>query len=1098
MLRQISVEEYQFPEFGALVRVHVNLEGAAGLSEDALVEALVKHFTLEINDKYLADGGHALQRVPGLEHALKDLAPDARAPGPLPCDFSVDALRACVRNSVEARLTNTDGVTGTLSERVTHRGITRLLRYVSVLRAAHPSFARHKRGRLPRTREDHTQLDELRSALRRRDWTRARAILERTGALAAGAARVSLVSPEEEDEEEDGEAEEAFSSGGVDGGRPYRLHLETEDLMRALRWRAEPTDAETLGPVAQVKRKAGDERCVPRDIMLALLAAGGRKVLEDVDWGEYVRSKLENETGDARPAEEDEEDAPRAAFPLHAAVAHPAHPPEVLRFILELSPIQLLRAKNPSRDTALHALLADVGAKRNVEMRRKPWREGLAAKVDVFVKAAAAAGLAGAVVRARNRDGETPVHVAARALNPHGPGGRAHCGPVNEDEAGAVMRKLLEDDPEAALCVDAGGRTPLLVAVCKCDSTSLGVVLVLLARAPRAATMTETPLGFQLPLQAELDKPHVKPAVVRALVRRGDDCAVKLDSIRRSPLHALLAEASRVGQDGARRTWPRRDEPRMSFFHRRGEVFRSLVRDFLARDVAYPSVDGPLGQRYPAAETVLAIRDSSGRTPLMYAVRHPEATVQMLKKLIAAHPAALDVADDEGNLPLHVAAGTGDKDPFALILRHRPDHIRAQEHARDPPAARRRGEPPDERRVFRRGGRRRLGRGGARRRGRPASPAPPRRASLEPDAERSRGRTRSERRGAAGAARAGPGPDVPRGDSRRRRPREAARGLPPGRKRGEGVVERAAAGGAAGRRGERAKQLRPGGSGGSGGASGARRERGGVRGREGAPAFARGVGARTDAKRGGSRDASSERFLRPRRRRRRRRSLPCRRVRGHSRRRPGRRGASDPARRGDARERERAPARGGGCSRGPAGVGVPDRPVALPRAGVGGRREDVRARQDPEVAPGEPPERAVADVEVPGDGRGGERSNAQGDAGADEGDRRGGAREIDRDEGNRREGRGAREGRGRRGPGRARRERRRRGGERGGGGRPRGASRGAGRTERGGAAREAPADASAGEETAVGAKETRLVKCFLLERKARGVCEFFLLSRVMK
>ena len=687
MVRQISVEEYQFPEFGALVRVHVNLEGAAGLSEDALIEALVKHFTLEINDQYLADGGHALQRVPGLEHALKDLAPDARAPGPLPCDFSVDALRACVRNSVEARLTNTDGVTGTLSERVTHRGITRLLRYVSVLRAAHPSFARHKRGRLPRTREDHTQLDELRSALRRRDWTRARAILERTGALAAGAARVSLVSPEEEDEEEDGEAEEAFSSGGVDGGRPYRLHLETEDLMRALRWRAEPTDAETLGPVAQVKRKAGDERCVPRDIMLALLAAGGRKVLEDVDWGEYVRSKLENETGDARPAEEDEEDAPRAAIPLHAAVAHPAHPPEVLRFILELSPIQLLRAKYPSRDTALHALLADVGAKRNVEMRRKPWREGLAAKVDVFVKAAAAAGLAGAVVRARNRDGETPVHVAARALNPHGPGGRAHCGPVNEDEAGAVMRKLLEDDPEAALCVDAGGRTPLLVAVCKCDSTSLGVVSVLLARAPRAATMTDAPdgpetgvgfLGFQLPLQAELDKPHVKPAVVRALVRRGDDCAVKLDCIRRSPLHALLAEASRVGQDGARRTWPRRDEPRMSFFHRRGEVFRSLVRDFLARDVAYPSVDGPLGQRHPAAETVLAIRDSSGRTPLMYAVRHPEATVQMLKKLIAAHPAALDVADDEGNLPLHVAAGTGEKDPFALILRHRPDHIRAR------------------------------------------------------------------------------------------------------------------------------------------------------------------------------------------------------------------------------------------------------------------------------------------------------------------------------------------------------------------------------------------------------------------------------------
>ena len=130
---------------------------------------------------------------------------------------------------------------------------------------------------------------------------------------------------------------------------------------------------------------------------------------------------------------------------------------------MELSPIQLLRAKYPSRDTALHALLADVGAKRNVEMRRKPWREGLAAKVDVFVKAAAARGLAGAVVRARNRDGETPVHVAARALNPHGPGGRAHCGPVNEDEAGAVMRKLLEDDPEAALCVDAGGRTPLLV-----------------------------------------------------------------------------------------------------------------------------------------------------------------------------------------------------------------------------------------------------------------------------------------------------------------------------------------------------------------------------------------------------------------------------------------------------------------------------------------------------------------------------------------------------------------------------------------------------------------------------------------------------------
>ena len=683
MVRQISVEEYQFPEFGALVRVHVNLEGAAGLSEDALIEALVKHFTLEINDQYLADGGHALQRVPGLEHALKDLAPDARAPGPLPCDFSVDALRACVRNSVEARLTNTDGVTGTLSERVTHRGITRLLRYVSVLRAAHPSFARHKRGRLPRTREDHTQLDELRSALRRRDWTRARAILERTGALAAGAARVSLVSPEEEDEEEDGEAEEAFSSG-VDGGRPYRLHLETEDLMRALRWRAEPTDAETPGPVAQVKRKAGDERCVPRDIMLALLAAGGRKVLEDVDWGEYVRSKLENETGDARPAEEDEEDAPRAAYPLHAAVAHPAHPPEVLRFILELSPTQLLRAKYPSRDTALHALLADVGAKRNVEMRRKPWREGLAAKVDVFVKAAAAAGLAGAVVRARNRDGETPVHVAARALNPHGPGGRAHCGPVNEDEAGAVMRKLLEDDPEAALCVDAGGRTPLLVAVCKCDSTSLGVVSVLLARAPRAATMTDDPetgvgfLGFQLPLQAELDKPHVKPAVVRALVRRGDDCAVKLDCIRRSPLHALLAEASRVGQDGARRTWPRREEPRVSFFHRRGEVFRSLVRDFLARDVAYPSVDGPLGQRHPAAETVLAIRDSSGRTPLMYAVRHPEATVQMLKKLIAAHPAALDVADDEGNLPLHVAAGTGEKDPFALILRHRPDHIRAR------------------------------------------------------------------------------------------------------------------------------------------------------------------------------------------------------------------------------------------------------------------------------------------------------------------------------------------------------------------------------------------------------------------------------------
>ena len=193
MVRQIPVGEYQFPEFGALVRVHVNLEGAAGLSEDALIEALVKHFTLEINDQYLADGGHALQRVPGLEHALKDLAPDARAPGPLPCDFSVDALRACVRNSVEARLTNTDGVTGTLSERVTHRGITRLLRYVSVLRAAHPSFARHKRGRLPRTREDHTQLDELRSALRHRDWTRARAILERTGALAAGAARVSLV-----------------------------------------------------------------------------------------------------------------------------------------------------------------------------------------------------------------------------------------------------------------------------------------------------------------------------------------------------------------------------------------------------------------------------------------------------------------------------------------------------------------------------------------------------------------------------------------------------------------------------------------------------------------------------------------------------------------------------------------------------------------------------------------------------------------------------------------------------------------------------------------------------------------------------------------
>ena len=53
MVRQISVEEYRFPEFGALVRVHVNLEGAAGLSEDALIEALVKHFTLEINDQYI-------------------------------------------------------------------------------------------------------------------------------------------------------------------------------------------------------------------------------------------------------------------------------------------------------------------------------------------------------------------------------------------------------------------------------------------------------------------------------------------------------------------------------------------------------------------------------------------------------------------------------------------------------------------------------------------------------------------------------------------------------------------------------------------------------------------------------------------------------------------------------------------------------------------------------------------------------------------------------------------------------------------------------------------------------------------------------------
>jgi len=250
--------------------------------------------------------------------------------------------------------------------------------------------------------------------------------------------------------------------------------------------------------------------------------------------------------------------------------------------------------------------------------------------------------------------GRTPLHHAASIIasrqNPPSPppGGNGEAQPVQHDASGSIMYELVRIHPNTATIVDNDGKLPLHVVAMAAETwdSSIQALYEMFPVALRRRTSRKA--KAQCPIHLVSSNPIARSSLVNAIVKRDPMGATLVDGEGKLPLH-IMCEAGKTLNGGLECVYDAYKKAISTEDTNRGwlplhfTVTLSGVSVELIRNVL---------NLYPLAAREV---DGNGRTAL-HLIVETSNDWECIEAVFSAYPAAINVEDSRGKVPLIAAA----------------------------------------------------------------------------------------------------------------------------------------------------------------------------------------------------------------------------------------------------------------------------------------------------------------------------------------------------------------------------------------------------------------------------------------------------------
>mmetsp|Transcript_4757 Transcript_4757/g.6939 ORF Transcript_4757/g.6939 Transcript_4757/m.6939 type:complete len:803 (-) Transcript_4757:78-2486(-) len=224
----------------------------------------------------------------------------------------------------------------------------------------------------------------------------------------------------------------------------------------------------------------------------------------------------------------------------------------------------------------------------------------------------------------RDGSGRTPLHCAASAagnysrLSSTAAGSESSSNAAQEgSELRSVIQNLVRGNGAAASITDNSGRLPLHYIAEKAEEWNADAQAILDAHPAATSTRSGALTHNQLPLHMAASSTDARPSLIMNLVNANPRAASLVDSMGRLPLHLVC--------DSGRSTWD-----------------RGIDAIYLAYNQA-----------------IVIPEDNQRRwTVLHTVVASISASRDLIERVLRMNPGAASLADGDGKLPLHIVCGT--------------------------------------------------------------------------------------------------------------------------------------------------------------------------------------------------------------------------------------------------------------------------------------------------------------------------------------------------------------------------------------------------------------------------------------------------------
>ena len=226
----------------------------------------------------------------------------------------------------------------------------------------------------------------------------------------------------------------------------------------------------------------------------------------------------------------------------------------------------------------------------------------------------------------RDGSGRTPLHCAASAAGNYSRSSSATIAGTESSNAAqdgselrsrSVIQNLVQGNGAAASITDNSGRLPLHYIAEKAEEWNADAQAILDAYPAATSTRSGALTHNQLPLHMAASSTDARPSLIMNLVNANPRAASLVDSMGRLPLHLVC--------DSGRSTWDR------------------------GIDAIYRAYN----------QAVVTPEDNHRRWTVLHTiVASISASRDLIEHVLSMNPGATSLADGDGKLPLHIACGT--------------------------------------------------------------------------------------------------------------------------------------------------------------------------------------------------------------------------------------------------------------------------------------------------------------------------------------------------------------------------------------------------------------------------------------------------------